>query len=294
MILSKSPSPVAYFVRSVRFFQASLKFLSRNKDLFLLPLFNVIVNIVMACIVGWLYFSPVINFQQYPLIFFIVLLCVWLIGHAFFAIYFNASAMACIHGRLQGRSVSIGAGLMQAAAHSGTFLLWAPVMVCVGLLVNLLQRSHKFGRIISGYLVGASWNLYSYFVVPLVLFQNKGLFAALKQSAHLLNREFVALTRSNAVFIVIYLVIFVVLWGVCEAYARYHTFPLMSSPLFKVGIALMIILFFILRALSALIDAVIHMALYLKIVDAAVPLGFADDIEKLALLPAKNADKTLF
>jgi hypothetical protein len=288
MILAKLPSIVAYFVQSIRFFQASFGFLSRNKDLFILPLFDLIVNTVIACIIGWLYFSSAMNVRPHPLIFLIVIVCVWLIVHAFLAIYFNASAMVCIYGRLQGRPVSIREGLVKAAAHTGTFLVWAPVMVCVGLVVRSLQQSHKFGRIISGYLVGASWNLYSYFVVPLVLFQNKGLFAALKQSARLLNREFVTLIRSNAVFVVIYVAIFVVLWAVCETYAQYHAFSLMMSPLFKVGIALMIVLFFLLRAVSALIDAVIHMALYLKIVDAAVPLGFAVDVEKLALVPAQK------
>ncbi len=106
----------------------------------------------------------------------------------FVSIYFNAAVMGAAMIRLNGGDPTISDGLKVARANIRRIAGWALLTATVGLILRAISERFGFiGRIIAG-VAGAAWGIVTYLVVPVLIFEKIGPWAAVKRSGSLLRQ----------------------------------------------------------------------------------------------------------
>jgi hypothetical protein len=101
------------------------------------------------------------------------------IALAFVALFFNAATVAGASERLAGGDPTVG---------SAKLFLWSIVVATVNVILQAIrERSGFLGQILTS-IAGTAWNLATYFMVPILLFEDKGVGASLKRSGGLFKR----------------------------------------------------------------------------------------------------------
>jgi hypothetical protein len=102
--------------------------------------------------------------------------------------FFNVAVVAGAVSRMTGGEPTVGYCFGEAAKRIHLIVGWALVSATVGLVLRVIEdRSPRVGQFVAG-LLGAAWALVSFLVVPVLVVQNKGPIAALKESGSLLCR----------------------------------------------------------------------------------------------------------
>jgi uncharacterized membrane protein YeaQ/YmgE (transglycosylase-associated protein family) len=105
------------------------------------------------------------------------------------ATFFNVALVSCAAEHFHGRPTSVGDGLRAAARRMGSILVWALIATAVGVIVRSVeQRAGLVGSIVAG-LVGAAWSVATYFVVPVLAFEQVGPMDAVRRSVETVRRS---------------------------------------------------------------------------------------------------------
>jgi hypothetical protein len=105
----------------------------------------------------------------------------------FVIVFFNAALVSCALIRFNGEAPTLGDGLAAAGRCLPQILAWALVSATVGLLLKLVESAHeKAGEFISA-LLGTAWTVMTYFVVPVLVVERVGPFAAVGRSLSILR-----------------------------------------------------------------------------------------------------------
>ena len=107
----------------------------------------------------------------------------------FILIYCQVALVSAVQLRLSGGDPNVWYGLAQANRRLGAILSWAVIAATVGLILRMLEgvaRKQRgagalVGMIVVG-LLGASWNLLVFFVIPVIAAEKVGGFQALRRS----------------------------------------------------------------------------------------------------------------
>lgn len=92
----------------------------------------------------------------------------------FQATFFNVAFYSQILNALNGRPVSVSAGLRVALARWKAILAWSLFTGAVGIVIRTLEERMSFvGRLILGY-VGMAWSVATVFVVPVIVREQDG------------------------------------------------------------------------------------------------------------------------
>lgn len=99
-------------------------------------------------------------------------------------IFFNSALMACANIRLSGGDPSLGDGLRVAWENIERILAWALVAATVGVLLRMLEQS-RLVRLVAGRALELAWSWATYFIIPVILFEDLDVVDSLKRSAGL-------------------------------------------------------------------------------------------------------------
>ncbi len=193
-----APGPSYPAARKPGFFQrlsigwkltkVSLGILRKEKGLVLLPFVSLLITVgVWAIFFVSLFFvvAPTDPFGSW--LFYIGLAIVYFVTF-FVSIYFNAAVMGAAMIRLNGGDPTISDGLKVARANIRRIAGWALLTATVGLILRAISERFGFiGRIIAG-VAGAAWGIVTYLVVPVLIFEKIGPWAAVKRSGSLLRQ----------------------------------------------------------------------------------------------------------
>ncbi|NTV23127.1 MAG: hypothetical protein HGA85_01990, partial [Nanoarchaeota archaeon] len=113
------------------------------------------------------------------------------LGTAFIATFFNVAVVYCAKKRFEGGNPTFGEGLSEAIKRVHLIFMWSMVSAVVGLILNMIESAARESKSdltriilsITSSILGAAWGIVSVFVVPAMVFDNVGPFAALKKSA---------------------------------------------------------------------------------------------------------------
>lgn len=108
-------------------------------------------------------------------------------GLSFLAVYFNVALLGAAQKSIAGKDTTLGDGLAVANQHLGKILAWALLSGTVGLLLSWLESNEKIGRIVRA-IVGAAWTVITYFVVPVMVFENRAPSDAIGRSVSLMKQ----------------------------------------------------------------------------------------------------------
>lgn len=166
--------------------KTSLGVLRKDKELLVFPLLSGLTMIlVLGGFIGGMFLSGGLAtfFQGSGYWMGIVLLFLYYLVSFFIGIFFNAAIIGAAMIRLDGGNPTLGDGLRVARENLGRIFLWALFAATVAMILRAIQeRAGIIGKIIIG-LVGIAWSLATYFVVPVLVFEKLGPWAAVKRSA---------------------------------------------------------------------------------------------------------------
>lgn len=118
--------------------------------------------------------------------------------------FFNTAIIAGAISRMAGGEPTVGGCLREAVSRIHLIAGWALLQATVGLILRIIeQQSEKVGRFVAG-LLGSAWTILGFLVVPVLVVENKGPLAALKESTSLLRRTWGEQLVGNFAFGVIF------------------------------------------------------------------------------------------
>ena len=265
--------------RSVELVKVSWGILMEDKKLLAFPVMSGIVTLlVIATFILPLIFTN--GMLETNTIAGIVILFLFYVVSYFVVIFFNVGLISCVNARLHGQSMSVGEGLSAAARHVGSILVWAIIAATVGLILRLIEERVGFlGQIAAG-LVGGIWTLVTMFVVPVLVFEEKGVFEAMKESLGLFKKTWgesvVGSLSIGLVFFAIGIVAFVLVFA---------TLFLGNPIIFLAAGALFIVLIAILAILASAMQGIFVVALYTYAKTGQVPSVFKRELVERAFTP---------
>lgn len=119
---------------------------------------------------------------------------------SFLSVYATAGLVAAATLKLNGQQPTASDGWKVARAHVGRLFAWSVIAATVGLLIQLLaSRIQGIGGLLIAGAAGASWSVVTYFMVPVLLFENDAAWASIKRSGHLFVSSFGRTLISNLV-----------------------------------------------------------------------------------------------
>ena len=178
------------FNRSLQIFKESYEVLRQDKELVLFPIISGIITILITAsfMLPLAFFVGNDNggFRMNPF-YYVVIFVLYLVSY-FVVIFFNTGLIACAHIRLNGGNPRFSDGLNFAFNNLGQIFGWALISATVGLILRIIrERGGIFGAIAAG-LVGIAWNLITFFVIPVMIFENIGVINSIKRSSSLFKK----------------------------------------------------------------------------------------------------------
>jgi len=264
--------------------KASWGVLKQHKQLIAFPVISAIATIVLigALVLPAYYVTGVssghVNNQAWFYVFFFIF---YFIG-SFIVIFFNTGLIACAQECLRGGDPDFKYGWGIAVKNIGKIAGWAAINATVGVILKAIrERAGIFGAIIAS-LIGIAWNLITFFVIPVLIFQGFGVIDSIKESAKIFRRTWgenmVARFSLGIIFFLLGLV------GV---------FPIVLAVMTKSAVIIMIsavvlVYWTILGVISASLTGILATALYDYAVTGQVPAAYNPQTIANAFQPRKG------
>ncbi|MBN2167725.1 MAG: hypothetical protein JW738_00655 [Actinobacteria bacterium] len=175
---------------SIQLIKESFHVLREHGELIIFPVISGILSILMMAII----FVPAYfivgsdgaraetNWVLYVFVF------VFYLISSFIVIFFNTGLISCAQTALQGGDPDFRDGLRVAARNTGKIFFWALITATVGMFLRMLrERGGIIGSILAG-IIDVAWNLITFFVIPVMIFQGETVIDSIKQSAGIFKR----------------------------------------------------------------------------------------------------------
>jgi hypothetical protein len=149
----------------------------------------------------------------------------------------------------------------------------------VGILLSILRERGGFVGQIAATLVGGAWGLVTFFVVPVLVLENKGVIDAIKESTSLIKRTWGETIIGSGSILLVF-----VLLGVAGFLALLATMLLGSTVVFGIALVVFIAFVIVLAVVAAAMQGIFVTALYTYARTGAVPSAFRQDLIRNAFV----------
>ena len=279
------------FARSLDLARASWAVVRADKELLLLPVLSIaaLVLIIGSLVVpvavlggltsGSATGEPGAGSMLVALLFYVV--------SYFITLFFNTALVGAAMIRMDGGNPTLGDGLRIARQRAGRIFGYACIAATVGLLLRALEdRVGWVGQIVLK-LIGVTWALATFLVVPVLVTRDVGPVEAVKQSADLLRRTWGENLIGNVglglVFGLAYFALAIVAVVAVVLVSQSGSALLIGSV-----VLLGVVSLFVLSALHATMQGVYSAALYRYATAHEAPLpGFGPELLEHAFGPKK-------
>lgn len=185
------------FKRSWRFAGASYGLVWRHKRLLIFPLLSGIAAVVVLgsflaplhytdTLAAWAEAAGEAEEETLPLVAWVTLFAYYVVSY-FVIVFFNAALVVCAIRSMQGQPVRLREGLSMAASRWTAILGWAVVSAVVGVVLRALESNKKVGRFVV-MLLGTAWTAMTFFVVPVIVIDNRAPFRAIRDSSAIIKK----------------------------------------------------------------------------------------------------------
>jgi hypothetical protein len=244
----------------------SFKVLKENKQLIIFPfLSGISLILIMGSFVlvflganGW----ELDNIEETGRIGTYLVMFLFYVINYFVVVFFNMALIHCTRLYFRGEEVSINAGLRFSLSRIGTIFSWALFAGTVGTILRIIQEeSGIIGKIITG-ILGIVWSVATFFVVPVIAYEDLGPIAAFKRSSQMMRQKWGESLGANFSFGIIQFIAMIVLMIPCFLLGA------TISPI--AGIALAILGAFLIMAVFSAAQTIFVSAVYHNITDEPV------------------------
>ena len=118
-----------------------------------------------------------------------LLLLAYYVVNYFVVVFFNMALIHCTKKYFNGEEVKVKDGIAFSMSRIGVIFAWALFAGTIGTILRIIQENVGFlGKIITG-LIGVVWGVATFFVVPVIAYENVGPLEACKRSAKLMKEK---------------------------------------------------------------------------------------------------------
>ncbi len=279
--------------RSWQLFKLCLHVLSVDKELIFFPIFSTI-GVVFVTLTFFGVTFGIGSFERLETGAFNALDLVAVFGFYVFSyfvvIFFNAALVFAAHERLEGGDPNIRSGLAGASSRIVTIFFWAVIAATVGLILQILSSQARerggiigiIGQIVVA-LIGAAWSLITFFVVPLIVIEHRGLFDSFKTSLSLLRRTWGEQVVGN--FGLGLIQFGATLLALLVAAVLGFALSFLGTPGIVLAVVIGIVLVVGVSLLFATLSGIYKAALYNYAADGQIPSLFTEDTIRGAFRP---------
>jgi hypothetical protein len=268
------------FGRAFRLLGVSWRVVMAEKSLLALPVISMLISLVVIAVFGLGAVGiglPANGESANPALY--VLAFVMYVVLAFVAIYCNAAVIGVAMKRLGGEDATLHDGIALANAHLPAIAAWAVVTATVGMVLRSIQSSdNPIARILAG-LAGVAWTVLTFFVLPVLLFEEAGVGTAMKRSAAIFRQrwgeQFIGSASIGLALFLIAIPVFVLAGFV-------------TSAIPALGIVLIVLAVGAFVALSGALSGVFNAALYRFATTGEVGGGFSEQDLATAFRPRRG------
>lgn len=258
--------------RTWRLYKESFNVLSADVEILLFPVMSAVAAIAVAAS----FFIPLYRIGTFEAIHRgaarwddYATLFVWYYLSFFVVIFFNAALVGCASTRLSGGDPAVGDGFRFAAAHMHRILAWAFIATTVGVLLQSLRNRRSLFSGLLGGALGLGWTLITYLIVPVIVFEDRGMFDSIYRSAELFRKTWGEQVAGDFGFGLLNLLLLlpgiglgVLLWQVDHA----------------AGVIVGVVYALILAVVTSAVKGVFTAALYRYATSGQAPRGFTMDL----------------
>ncbi len=258
------------FSRSWEITKLSFKVIWQDKELLLFPVLSFVFSFLLLLGLVVPAFVPVVlqgvGFEAVENMLWYVMLAVFYFGTSFIATFFSVCTVFTTKTRFEGGNATFWQSIQFAISRIHLILVWSLLAATVGLMLHALdragERAGKSGELIVKIvqsILGAVWAIITIFVVPVMVYENLGPFAAIKRSIETLRQT----------------------WG--ESLIRYYGLGTVQG-LFMFGI---LVVFFLLTLAGFMISTVLGVVFILTgvmvLIGIGLVFGMANNVFNTAL-----------
>lgn len=178
------------FGRSIALLKETLNVLRDEKSLLFFPLISgiALILIILSFIAPLLFLGMLQpNLAENLILVYGLVFLFYLLSY-FIVIFFNAALVTCVYIRLSGKDPTIMDGVRNAIHHIGSIIGWSILAATVGLVLQIIRDRGGIVGNIAAALIGGAWSLVTFFVVPVMVIEDRGVLPALRESWALFKR----------------------------------------------------------------------------------------------------------
>lgn len=269
--------------RSITLIKASWEVIKKDREILLFPFLSgmVCIIITISFLIPAFVIESGLNIRtnDNPL-FYIGIFLFYLVTY-FVVIFFNSGLVACAHIRLTGGDPTFSQGIQIAAKHIKNIFFWALISATIGLILQILRgnRNNVITNIITS-MIGVAWNLLTFFVIPIMIIENRPVITSIKESVALFRRTWGETVVGQAGVSLIFFLIG--LAGFIPVFLAFATGIFSLIVTFGILYVLLLVLLFV---LGNAMQGVFNTALYLYAKDGVVPVGFSRELIESSFAP---------
>ena len=261
--------------------------LKKDKELLLFPIVSGIITLIIVAtffvpLAFMGFFTSSTGTTGGQILMFAVLFIFYLVTY-FVVIFFNVGLISCAKIRIDGGDPRFADGITAAKSHFGSILTWAAISATIGVILQIIRGDNdNFLMSIISSLIGAAWSLVTFFVIPVMIFENQGAIDAIKESWKLFKRtwgETVVGGFSLGMIYIPAILLIVLSFGVLS---------FGSFELFMVAISISVFLLIATAILHSALQGIFVIVMYIYAKTGVVAEGISRDIVENALVPKRG------
>ena len=194
--------------------------------------------------------------------------------------FFSCALMGAANVAFAGGQASLGVGLSLAWERFGRIVVWAAVAATVGVILRTLEeRAGLLGRIVIA-LLGTAWTILTYFMGPVIVFEDLGVSDGLARSTALIKKSWGEGMGKALTFTAVSLLGLFALFG--GFFLLLFVSPIIAVVYVTFG-------FIALVTVISAMDGIFKVALYRYACWSMVPEGFSAELVQSAFQPKKKS-----
>jgi hypothetical protein len=242
--------------RSISIVRKSFGVLMEEKQLLLFPILSAVA--VIAVLVSFMVPAMIVNNDAATIILFFGF---YLVAY-FIVIFFNSALIHAASEKLEGRKPALMGSISFSMSKIVNIALWAGISATVGLIMSMIRsianRQRGIGGIIAGLaasVVGMAWTFATFFVVPVMIFENVNPFTAIKRSIDIVRKSWSEQILGNFAIGMVFFVFY--LAGIACIVAGVMV-PALLIVLLPLGIMIMVLAFIMQGAMQGIFLAELY------------------------------------
>ena len=254
--------------------KSSLTILLEDKRMLLFPVFSGICTLL----VGFTFIVPLLftgglssmgMFESLSdtMMFFTLFMFYYL--NYFIIIFFNSGAILYATKHIRGEEPTLGEVFNELRDRLAHLLGWTAIAATVGIIINTIENQSDFiGKIVAG-LIGLSWTVTSFLVLPVLVIERKGPIESLKESAGMLKKSWGEQLIGHFSFGLIFAILLI------GAAALTIPLFLLGEIFIFIGFAVLILFGLILGVFQWILQSIFMATLYLYVREDRLPGSFS-------------------